>query len=137
MGAKTMNKALTKTIQAEPDQSKLASTLADEKLFAAEQRRHLASDAGAVALGTEVAETIRLKTASNACLRTQMAVAHKIAMRFAADAQEELLRYKNAGFKFPHAGVEAARMATTAARLMDCRAMTIKGRMTPVAGDTP
>jgi hypothetical protein len=42
-----------------------------------------------------------------------------MAMRFGADAQEELLRYKNAGFKFPHASVEAARMATTAARLMD------------------
>ena len=136
MGARTMNKALTKTIQAQPDQSKPAQTL-DEKLFAAEQRRDLASEAGAVALGTEVAETISAENSVERMLADQMAVAHKIAMRFAADAQEELLHYKNAGFKFPHAGVEAARMATTAARLMDCRAMTIKGRMTPVAGDTP
>ena len=114
-----MNKALAKTIQAQPDQSKPAPTLTDEKLFAAEQRRDLASHAGAVALGTEVAETISAENSVERMLADQMAVAHKIAMRFAADAQEELSRYSNTGFKYPNASVEAARMATIAARLMD------------------
>ena len=72
-----------------------------------------------MALGTEVAETISAENSVERMLADQMAVAHKIAMRFAADAQEELLRSKNTGFKFPHASVEAARMATIAARLMD------------------
>jgi hypothetical protein len=53
-------------------------------------------------------------------LAHQMAAAHKTAMQFVVDAREELLRYRNTGFKYPQASVEAARMATTAAKPWIC-----------------
>jgi hypothetical protein len=64
-------------------------------------------------------------------LADQMAAAHEMAMRFAADSHEEPARYRNTAFKFPHTSVEAARMATTAARLMGTyqRALLTFGRI--------
>ena len=49
----------------------------------------------------------------------QLAAAHRMAMKFTADAQDELIGYKNFGHRTPHRSIEAARMANVAARLLD------------------
>jgi hypothetical protein len=82
-------------------------------------RFDLACEAGVRDLATEAAESIQARNSIEFMLAHQVAAAHKMAMHFIASAQEDLSAYIHSGHKFPHRSIEAARMAATAARLME------------------
>jgi hypothetical protein len=86
---------------------------------ASRDRMHLATGAGALAMGLDAAETIRAGNSAEKMLAHQLAAAHSLGMRMVAQAGEELAAYQNSGHKYPHRSIEACRMANTAARLMD------------------
>jgi hypothetical protein len=82
-------------------------------------RFDLICDAGVRDLATDAAESIQAQNSIEFMLAHQVAAAHNMAMHFIASAQEDLLAYHNSGHQFPHRSIEAARMAATAARLME------------------
>ena len=86
---------------------------------ASRERMKLASGAGALMLGLDAAETVQAGNSLEKMLAHQLAAAHPLGMRMLAGAGEELAAYANSGHLYPHRSVEAARMANTAARLMD------------------
>ena len=88
-------------------------------LRASVARLDLVADAGALSVGVDAADTIQASNSLEKMLAHQMGVAHTMAMKFAADAQDELFGYKNFGQRHPHRSIEAARMANVAARLME------------------
>ena len=106
----TMMRPYLDTVRARPD------WLAHD---ASRERMKLASGAGALTLGLDAAETIQAGNSLEKMLAHQLAAAHSLGMRMLAGAGEELAAYANSGHQYPHRSVEAARMANTAARLMD------------------
>lgn len=98
------------TVRARPDMVAADASVA---------RLDLAMDAGAMVMAVDVADSIQAANSLERMLAHQLAAAHRMAMKFAADAQEELLSYKNSGHQYPHRSIEAARMAGVSARLMD------------------
>ena len=104
-GAKGLSLRLD-TANSDPDMLTAAASVA---------RLDLVADAGALSVGVDAADTIQ---ASNS-LEKMLGVAHTMAMKFAADAQDELFGYKKFGQRHPHRSIEAARMANVAARLME------------------
>ena len=86
---------------------------------ASRDRMELASKAGALASGLDLAETIQASNSLEKSLAHQLAGAHSLGMRMIADAGENLTAYKNGGYQQQHRSIEACRMANTAARLMD------------------
>ncbi|HEY1877844.1 MAG TPA: hypothetical protein VGG66_10260 [Rhizomicrobium sp.] len=101
---------LVDTARSDPDMLTAAASVA---------RLDLVADAGALSVGLDAAETIQASNSLEKMLAHQMGVAHTMAMKFAADAQDELFGYKNLGQRHPHRSIEAARMASVAARLME------------------
>jgi hypothetical protein len=101
---------LVDTANSDPDMLTAAASVA---------RLDLVADAGALSLGVDAADTIQASNSLEKMLAHQMGVAHTMAMKFAADAQDELFGYKNFGQRDPHRSIEAARMANVAARLME------------------
>lgn len=83
------------------------------------QRLDLAGEAGVLTLGVDAAESIQAQNGLERMLAHQMAAAHSMAMHFVAASREELAAYSVSGHAYPHRSIEAARMATTGARLMD------------------
>ncbi len=83
------------------------------------QRLDLAGDAGVLTLGVDAAESIQAQNSLERMLAHQMAAAHRMAMDMIGDAREEMRDYQNSGHAYPHRSIEAARMANTAARLME------------------
>jgi hypothetical protein len=77
-------------------------------------RLDLVADAGALSVGVDAADTIQASNSLEKMLAHQMGVAHTMAMKFAADAPDELFEQRH-----PHRSIEAARMANVAARLME------------------
>ena len=86
---------------------------------ASRERMRLASGAGALTMGLDAAETIQAGNSVEKMLAHQLAAAHSLGIRMLAGAGEELAAYANSGHLYPHRSIEAARMANTAARLMD------------------
>jgi hypothetical protein len=101
---------LVDTANSDPDMLTAAASVA---------RLDLVADAGALSVGVDAADTIQASNSLEKMLAHQMGVAHTMAMKFAADAQDELFGYKNFGQRYPHRSIEAARMANVAARLME------------------
>ncbi len=97
----------------------LACTVEDPDgvtVVASRDRLELASDAGCLAMGADVAETIRARNSLEKMLAHQLAACHVTAMRLLAKAQDEA----NKGALYPARGhVETARLANAAARLLD------------------
>ncbi|HEV7267248.1 MAG TPA: hypothetical protein VGN83_20385 [Falsiroseomonas sp.] len=83
------------------------------------QRLDLAGEAGALVLAVDAAESIQAQNSLERELAHQMAAAHALAMKMIGAAREDLSAYAASGHRYPHRSQEAARMATTAARLMD------------------
>ncbi len=83
------------------------------------ERLDLAGEAGALVLGVDAAESIQAQNSLERELAHQMAAAHALAMKMVSAAREELAGYAASGHRYPHRSHEAARMANTAARLMD------------------
>ena len=98
------------TANSDPDMLTAAASVA---------RLDLVADAGALSVGVDAADTIQASNSLEKMLAHQMGVAHTMAMKFAANAQDELFGYKNFGQRHPHRSIEAARMANVAARLME------------------
>jgi hypothetical protein len=112
--AEVMDKGLIKLcaiLPAAPDES-----LAYK---AKKQRFDFISGAGVHDLGIDLAESVQAGNSAKHLLTHQLAVPHKMAMQFMANARQELSAYINSGHKFPHRRIEAARMAATSARLID------------------
>jgi hypothetical protein len=86
---------------------------------ASRDRMRLATNAGALEMGLDASATINAANSLEKMLAHEMAAAHSLGMRMIAAAGEELAAYANSGHKYPHRSIEAARMANTAARLMD------------------
>jgi hypothetical protein len=86
---------------------------------ASRARMELASETGALAMALDAAETIQARDNVERMLVHELAAAHSLCMRMMAAAGENLAAYKNTGNQYPHRSIEAARMANTAARLMD------------------
>jgi hypothetical protein len=86
---------------------------------ASRDRMRLAANAGALEMGLDASVTINASNSLEKMLAHELAAAHSLGMRMIAGAGEELAAYANSGHKFPHRSIEAARMANTAARLMD------------------
>ena len=101
---------LVDTANSDPDMLTAAASVA---------RLDLVADAGALSVGVDAADTIQASNSLEKMLAHQMGVAHTMAMKFAADAQDELFGYKSFGQRHPHRSIEAARMANVAARLME------------------
>ena len=106
----TARPGLVDTAKNDPDMLTAAASVA---------RLDLVAEAGALSVGVDAAETIQASNSLEKMLAHQMGVAHTMAMKFAANAQDELLGYKNCGQRHPHRSIEAARMANVAARLME------------------
>jgi hypothetical protein len=70
-------------------------------------------------MALDAAETIQASNNVERMLVHELAAAHSLCMRMMAAAGENLAAYKNTGHQYPHRRIEAARMANTAARLMD------------------
>ncbi len=83
------------------------------------QRLDLAGEAGALVLAVDAAESIQAENSLEREMAHQMAAAHVLAMKMLGAAGEELRAYEASGHRHPHRSQEAARMANTAARLMD------------------
>lgn len=83
------------------------------------QRLDLAGEAGALVMAVDAAESIQAQNSLERELVHQMAAAHALAMKMIGAAREDLTAYATTGHRYPHRSQEAARMATTAARLMD------------------
>lgn len=81
------------------------------------QRLDLAGDAGVLTLAVDAAETIKARNSLERMLAHEMAAAHRLSLRFVAQADEELRAYTAS--RHQTRAVEAARLANTAARLMD------------------
>jgi hypothetical protein len=79
-------------------------------------RLELAADAAVLTQATDAAETIQAGNSLEKMLAHQMAAAHRLAMRFAGQADEELRAYTASGHQMR--AVEAARLAGTVAKLM-------------------
>lgn len=79
-------------------------------------RLDLAADAGELVMAVDAAETIQAANSLEKMLAHQMAVAHRMAMRFARRADEELHAY--AASHAPERAAEAARMGATMAKIM-------------------
>ena len=86
---------------------------------ASRERMELASRAGALTMGLDAVETIQAGNSMEKMLAHQLAAAHSLAMRMVAASCEELTAYKKSGHQYPHRSIEAARMANSAARLME------------------
>src|SRR6266567_3720849 len=86
---------------------------------ASRERMQLADRAGALTMGLDAVETIQASNSMDKMLAHQLAAAHSLAMRMVAASGEQLTAYKKSGHQYPHRSIEAARMANTAARLMD------------------
>jgi hypothetical protein len=85
------------------------------------KRMQLADGAGALVLGLDLAETIQAQNSAERALAHQLAAAHRLAMRMVAKADDFML---HATSFYPPGrqqvqSIEAARMAASAARLMD------------------
>ena len=83
------------------------------------ERLDLAGEAGALVLAVDAAESIQAQNSLERELAHQMAAAHALAMKMIGAAREDLAAYAATGHRYQHRSQEAARMATTAARLMD------------------
>lgn len=83
------------------------------------ERLNLAGEAAALVLAVDAAESIQAENSLERALAHQMAAAHALAMKMIGAAREDLTAYATTGHRYPHRSQEAARMATTAARLMD------------------
>jgi len=83
------------------------------------ERLDLAGEAGALTLAVDAAESIQAQNSLEREMAHQMAAAHALAMKMIGASREELAAYANSGHRHPHRSQEAARMANTAARLMD------------------
>ena len=86
---------------------------------ASRDRMRLATNAGALEMGLDISATINAANSAEKMLAHQLAAAHALGMRLMADAGENLSDYKAGGHRQPHRSIEAARMANTAARLME------------------
>jgi hypothetical protein len=107
-------------LEQDPDQSGGVPALDEPLSDKAKKRRFdLICDADVRDLAIDAAESIQAQNSIEFMLAHQVAAAHKMAMHFMASAQEDLSAYINSGHEFPHRSIEAARMAATAARLMD------------------
>ncbi len=87
--------------------------------LASAERMKLASDAHSLELAVDMAETIGASNSVERALAHQMAVAHRMAMEFSANARTELAAYRCSHHLSPHRSIEASRMANTGARLME------------------
>ena len=83
---------------------------------ASQARLELASKAGALTLGVDIAETIKARNSLERMLAQQLGTLHMLAMMSAASAHQ-MLRQQTA-FGNQAQSIEAARHATAAARLM-------------------
>jgi hypothetical protein len=72
-------------------------------------RLELATEAGAMILAVDAAETVQAANSLEKMLAHQAAVAHANAMCFLTQAREELAAYRASGHRFPHRSVEASR----------------------------
>ena len=79
---------LVDTANSDPDMLTAAASVA---------RLDLVADAGALSVGVDAADTIQASNSLEKMLAHQMGVAHTMAMKFAADAQDELLGIRNLG----------------------------------------
>ena len=104
MGSKP---GIVDTVRTRPDM--LAAT-------ASLNRLDLAADAGVLTQAADAAETIQAGNSLEKMLAHQMAVAHRLAMRFATQADEELRSYTAS--KHESRAIEAARLGATVAKLM-------------------
>jgi hypothetical protein len=82
-------------------------------------RLDLASEAGVLTAAVDAAESISAANSLERELAHQLAAAHAVAMKMFGAAREELQAYAQSGHCYPHRSQEAARMATTAARMME------------------
>jgi hypothetical protein len=89
---------------------------------ASRERLQLASAAGALILGTDVAETIKVRNSLERMLAHQLGAVHLMAMKFSEQATQHLgsHRLQSDGGRFAGQAllVEASRAANTATRLM-------------------
>lgn len=85
------------------------------------QRLNLLAEVDAVTLGVDMAESVGAANSVERALAHQMAVAHKVALQLAAKAEHfagRIQAWDNTGRQQVQA-IEAARMATASARMMD------------------
>jgi hypothetical protein len=83
---------------------------------ASRARLELASKAGVLELGVDLAETIKARNSLERMLAHQLAALHGLSMTAAARAHDLMRQHKT--FGDPASSIEAARNANTAARLM-------------------
>lgn len=103
---------ITETVRDAPDMVNAMASL---------QRLELATDAGALDLAVDAADSIKAANSFGKMLAHQLAAAHKLAMelagRAAIHAANSEYAHLGAGIRLQH-GIEAGRMAASAARMM-------------------
>ena len=83
-------------------------------------RLKLADEVHCVPLAVDTAETIQAKNSIEKMLAHQLAAAHKLAMTFAAKAQQLIVEDENGWYVKPTVyATEASRVANASARMMD------------------
>ncbi len=103
----------------------LACTVEDPDgvtVVASRDRLELASNAGCLAMGADVAETIRARNSLEKMLAHQLSAAHNLAMRLAGRATMHTNNAAHDGFgpvRLEFHAIEAGRAANAAARMMD------------------
>jgi hypothetical protein len=86
---------------------------------ASRERMDLASEAGALTMGLDAAETIQASNSLEKMLVHQMSAAHAMAMEAQAQARELLNTYKRTGYIHQQLSIEAGRLMNASARMMD------------------
>jgi hypothetical protein len=86
---------------------------------ASRERMDLASEAGALTMGLDAAETIQASNSLEKMLAHQLAAAHSMAMQLQVEARELIRTYKRTGYVHQSLSIEAGRMFNAAARMMD------------------
>jgi hypothetical protein len=85
---------------------------------ASAQRVHLAKDAGALALGVDMADTIQAENSAEMMLAHQLAAAHAGAMKLMGQVTNMMMMQNNAVRTDDPANVRVTRLAGAASRLM-------------------
>ena len=109
IGTKEMRPFIN-TVRARPDM--LA-------IDASRQRMELADKADVLTLGVDAAATIQAENSLEKMLAHQMAAAHRLAMELQVEARELLRLYKHNGYIHQSLAIEAGRLFSASARMMD------------------
>jgi hypothetical protein len=86
---------------------------------ASRERMDLASEAGALTMGLDAAETVQAANSLEKMLAHQMASAHSMAMKLQVEAHELIRTYKRTGYAHQQLSIEAGRLLNASARMME------------------